>query len=266
MAKLGILGIGNMGEAILKGLVRTDIFSKNDIYINRRGESERNAIASTYGVHASNSSLELINACDYILLAVKPIHCADLLAPLQDALENKVVISIIAGWNFDLLQKHLPKNTHIIRAMPNTPIAVAEGMTLISDQHSATAEELSVATSVFSCSGEAIVVEDHIFNAASSISGCGPAFVYMFIEALADGGVRLGVPRKLAYQLAAQTLLGSGKMVLQTGQHPGVLKDAVCSPGGTTIEGVMALEEGKLRASVMTALEATVNKTANLLK
>jgi len=148
--------------------------------------------------------------------------------------------------------------------MPNTPLAVGEGMSLIGSTHTCTPEELAFGKAVFEAAGKVVTIEDHAFNAASGISGCGPAFVYQFIEALADGGVRHGVPRKTAYELAAQTLIGAARMVIETGEHPGRLKDAVCSPGGTTIEGIYALEKGGMRAAVIDAVDATVLKTIKI--
>ena len=181
-------------------------------------------------------------------------------------LDGKFVISIVAGWTYEMLERALPDTTRFVRVMPNTPLSVGEGMSLLSQRCKCSEEEFAFAKSIFASAGKVAEVEDHMFTAATSISGCGPAFVFQFIEALADGGVRYGVPRALAYELAAQTLLGSAKMVLESGEHPGKLKDAVCSPGGTTIEGVYALEKGGMRAAVMEALGATVEKTLKLAK
>ena len=163
-----------------------------------------------------------------------------------------------------MLQHALPESARFVRVMPNTPLAVGEGMSLISSLCTCTAEEFALAQSIFEAAGQVRIVEDHVFTPANGISGCGPAFVYAFIEALADGGVRYGVPRALAYELAAQTLIGAAKMVLETGKHPGALKDTVCSPGGTTIEGMYALEKGGMRAAVMDAIGATVEKNSRL--
>lgn len=165
-----------------------------------------------------------------------------------------------------MLKDVLPDAARFVRVMPNTPLAVGEGMSLISSLCTCTDEEFDFAKSVFAAAGKVAVVEDHVYTPANGISGCGPAFVYAFIEAMADGGVRYGVPRALAYELAAQTLVGAAKMVLETGEHPGRLKDAVCSPGGTTIEGMYVLEKGGMRAAVMDAVGATVEKTMRMAK
>lgn len=268
MAKLGVLGAGNMGSAIVRGLVKSDnpVFLPSDIYVYRRTVKENERLAAECGVNALQCAKTLVETCDYILLAVKPVYCAAVLEPIQALLANKVVISIVTGWDYALLAEHLPESTRVIRVMPNTPLAVGEGMSLVAKGYSVTSEEAEVAKAVFSCAGQVVEVEDHAFDAAMGISGCGPAFTYMYIEALADGGVRQGVPRALAYQLAAQTVLGAGKMVLETRKHPGELKDAVCSPGGTTIEGVFALEKAGFRASVIDAVGSACEKVKKLTK
>lgn len=261
--KLGFIGAGNMGSAILRGILRKGILQANDIYISDKRPEALTAFANQ-GVHTTDNNIELVKACDCVLLAVKPVYAADVLGELQAVLDGKFVISIVAAWTYDMLSHHLPANTHFVRVMPNTPLAVGEGMSLISTHARCNEHEFAFAKNVFAAAGKVAEVEDHIFVAATSINGCGPAFVYQFIEALADGGVRYGVPRALAYELAAQTLIGASKMVLETGEHPGKLKDAVCSPGGTTIEGVYALEKGGMRAAVMDALAATIEKTYQL--
>lgn len=261
--KLGFIGAGNMGSAILKGILRTGLLSTDDLYItDKRPEAVEYFAAQ--GVHTTDSNTALVEACDCVLLAVKPVYTPQVLSEIYDALEGKFVISIVAAWTYDMLSSHLPAGARFVRVMPNTPLAVGEGMSLISTHARCTDEEFAFAKSVFAAAGKVSEVEDHIFVAATSINGCGPAFVYQFIEALADGGVRYGVPRALAYELASQTLIGAAKMVLETGEHPGKLKDAVCSPGGTTIEGVYALEKGGMRAAVMDALGATIEKTNRL--
>lgn len=263
--KLGFIGAGNMGAAILKGILRKRCLRAEDIAISRK-HPERSGEWARQGVQVMRSNAELARACDCIVLAVKPVYVPEVLDEIRDALEGKCLISIVAGYTFEMLRENLPKTTRFIRVMPNTPLAVGEGMTLISDRYTCTEEEFAFTRSIFEAAGSVAVVEDRVYTAANGISGCGPAFVYAFIEALADGGVRYGVPRALAYQLAAQTLIGASKMVLETGEHPGKLKDAVCSPGGTTIEGMYALEKGGMRAAVIDAVGATVEKTQKLAR
>lgn len=263
--KLGFIGAGNMGSAILKGILKKDCIPASEIAISDKSPKACERFASC-GVHVMESNQALVEACDCVLLAVKPVYAGQVIEEIYAALNGKFVISIVAGWTYEMLEKALPAQARFVRVMPNTPLSVGEGMSLLSSRCKCSAEEFSFAKSIFAAAGKVAEVEDHMFTSATSISGCGPAFVFQFIEALADGGVRYGVPRALAYQLAAQTLLGSAKMVLETGEHPGTLKDAVCSPGGTTIEGVYALEKGGMRAAVMEALGATVEKTAKLSK
>ena len=263
--KIGFIGAGNMGSAIISGLLREGSVAAQDIYISRK-RPELSANFAAQGVHVMGSNTELAHACDCVVLAIKPIYTAQVIQEVHDALDGKFVISIVAGWTYEMLEAALPQGTRFVRVMPNTPLAVGEGMSLLSSRCKCSDEEFDFAKRMFEAAGKVAIVEDHVYTPANGISGCGPAFVYEFIEALADGGVRYGVPRALAYELAAQTLIGAAKMVLETGEHPGKLKDAVCSPGGTTIEGVYALEKGGMRAAVIEAVGATVEKTNRLAK
>lgn len=263
--KLGFIGAGNMGSAILKGVLNQQCMDPAQIAISDK-VPEACAKFAALGVRTMESNKALARECDCVLLAIKPVYAAQVIEEVYNELEGKLVISIVAGWTYDMLERALPASARFVRVMPNTPLSVGEGMSLLSSRCKCSEEEFAFAKSIFAAAGKVAEVEDHMFTAATSISGCGPAFVFQFIEALADGGVRYGVPRALAYQLAAQTLIGSAKMVLESGEHPGKLKDAVCSPGGTTIEGVYALEKGGMRAAVIEALGATVEKTAKLSK
>lgn len=261
--KLGFIGAGNMGSAIIKGVLNQQAFLADEIYLSRK-HPEKSADFINMGVHVMPDNISLVQAADCIVLAVKPAYIQKVIDEIYEALSGKFVISIVAGWTYEMLENALPKTTRFVRVMPNTPIAVGEGMSLISCHHTCTEEEFAVAQSIFASAGKTVVVDDSIYTAANGISGCGPAFVYEFIEAMADGGVRYGVPRALAYELAAQTLIGAAKMVLETGEHPGKLKDAVCSPGGSTIEGVYALEKDGMRAAVIDAVGAAVEKTLRM--
>ena len=263
--KIGFIGAGNMGSAIIAGILRSGIVAPDDLYISRK-RPQLSADLAAQGVHIAQSNTELAASVDCVVLAVKPYYTAQVLSEVHEALSGKLAISIVAGWTYEMLQNAMPADTRFVRVMPNTPLAVGEGMSLISNRYTCTEEEFEFARSIFAAAGKVAIVEDTVYTAANGISGCGPAFVYQFIEALADGGVRYGVPRALAYELASQTLIGAAKMVLETGEHPGKLKDAVCSPGGTTIEGIFALERGGMRAAVMDAVGATVEKTNKLTK
>ena len=263
--KLGFIGAGNMGSAILNGILKEGFLTADQIAVTDKMPASCAKFAAQ-GVCVMEDNKSLASACECVLLAIKPVYTAQVIEEIFEELKGKFVISIVAGWNYDMLDHALPKEARFVRVMPNTPLAVGEGMSLISERCRCTPEEFDFAQSVFASAGKVAKVEDHVFIAATSINGCGPAFVYQFIEALADGAVRYGVPRAMAYELAAQTLIGAAKMVQETGEHPGKLKDAVCSPGGTTIEGVYALENGGMRATVMDALGATIEKTLKLAK
>lgn len=265
MKKIGFIGSGNMGSAILQGILRSGLLNACDVAIADKMPSQTVKFAAQ-GVDVMTDNCELVRACECVLLAIKPVYAGNVIKEVYEDLQGKFVISIVAGWTYDMLCRALPESANFVRVMPNTPLAVGEGMSLISMLRRCTDEEYDFAKKVFSAAGRVAEVEDHAFVAATSINGCGPAFVYQFIEALADGAVRYGVPRAMAYELAAQTLVGAAKMVMETGEHPGKLKDAVCSPGGTTIEGVYALEKGGMRAAVMDALGATIEKTRSLSK
>ncbi len=262
---IGFIGAGNMATAIINGLLSSKKLSPEEIYVSDVQPSAC-AVHAAKGVRVAQDNLALVQAVDCVVLAIKPVYAGKVVEQVFDALCGKFIISIIGSWSSSMLKEKLPDTARFIRVMPNTPLAVGAGMSLISSTYTCTQEEFAFTKDVFGAAGEVAVIEDHAFTAASGISGCGPAFVYQFIEALADGGVRYGVPRAVAYQLASQTLLGAAKMVLETGEHPGRLKDAVCSPGGTTIEGIYALERGGLRAAVIDAVGATVEKTNQMAK
>ncbi len=263
--KLGFIGAGNMGSAILNGVLKQGFLPASDIAITDKILKACDQFAER-GVRVVENNRKLVSGCECVLLAIKPVYVGGVLEEIRDLLEDKLVISIVAGWTYEMLESALPASARFVRVMPNTPLAVGEGMSIISSRRKCTDEEFAFAQAVFASAGKIAQVEEHVFVAATSINGCGPAFVYQFIEALADGGVRYGVPRSLAYELAAQTLIGASKMVLESDEHPGKLKDAVCSPGGTTIEGIYALEKGGMRAAVMDALGATIEKTLKMAK
>lgn len=261
--KLGFIGAGNMGSAIIKGILNKQALQADKIYLSRK-HPEKSMDFIKMGIHVMPDNISLVQTVDCIVLAIKPVYAQEVIDEIHEALNGKFVISIVAGWTYEMLKKALPQTARFVRVMPNTPLAVGEGMSLLSSHCTCTEEEFDFAQSIFSAAGKTVVVEDAVYTAANGISGCGPAFVYEFIEAMADGGVRYGVPRALAYELAAQTLIGAAQMVLKTGEHPGKLKDAVCSPGGSTIEGVYALEKDGMRAAVMDAVGASIEKTLRM--
>lgn len=264
--RIGFIGVGNMGEAILRGALRGGVVQADEILAFDAYAPKLQALQKELGVAICGSTEVLITKADIILLAVKPHICAEVFAENATAFSNKALISIAAGWSQKRLAYALPASTRILRVMPNTPALVGDGMSVFERGDTLEAGERAFAVKLFSSIGRVAEVESHLMDAVTAVSGSGPAYVYLFIEALADGGVREGLPRAQAYELAAQTALGSAKMVLETGLHPGKLKDNVCSPGGTTIEAVAALEEHGLRAAVLAGVKACADKSRAMSK
>ncbi|XP_070159296.1 pyrroline-5-carboxylate reductase 1, mitochondrial isoform X2 [Polyergus mexicanus] len=260
--KVGFIGGGNMASAIGAGLIH-----KDNVWVSGRTD-RTHSFWKDLGAHPTLKNNEVANNCDIIFLTVKPHMLDDALNTFveQRAIEkfkNKLFISVLAGVSLEVLHTKLSTiviSPRIIRSMPNTPMMVGEGITVYCSLNTEQ-KDLELVNTLFSYIGMSQSVPESIINAIGGLSGCGPAFAYLIIEALADGGVRMGVPRPLATKFAAQVLVGAGKMVLETGRHPGQLKDEVCSPGGTSIAGVHAMEAGGVRGSMMNAVEAAVNKT-----
>lgn len=261
--KVGIIGCGNMGGAILYGALESGILSKDDVYVYDINPAMMGK-ASGWGVHLSQNDEDVCQNADLILLAVKPQNTAEALAQCKKALEGKALMSIVAGVTVSRLQAMIDGTPRILRIMPNTPAMVFEGAFALCSDNDFTNEELEAAKSLYSSIGIVELVPEHLIDAVCGLSGGGPAYVSMFIEAMADGGVKQGLPRKTAYRLAAQTCLGTAKMILEMNIHPGELKDMVTSPGGTTIEGCEALEKGGMRAAVMECINAGAEKSKQL--
>ncbi len=261
--KVGIIGCGNMGGAILYGALESGILSKDDVYVYDINPAMMEK-ASSWGVHLSRNDEDVCQNADLILLAVKPQNAAEALAQCKKALEGKALMSIVAGVTVSRLQAMIDGTPRILRIMPNTPAMVFEGAFALCSDNDFTNEELEAAKSLYSSIGIVELVPEHLIDAVCGLSGGGPAYVSMFIEAMADGGVKQGLPRKTAYRLAAQTCLGTAKMILEMNIHPGELKDMVTSPGGTTIEGCEALEKGGMRAAVMECINAGAEKSKQL--
>ena len=262
---IGVCGIGNMGQAIVKGLVASKAMAADQIYLYNIHREKADALAKETGAVVVDSPLKLAKLSHGLIMAVKPNMMEKAIHAVRDGLSSgTVLISIAAGLSLESLAGYAGEKTKIVRVMPNTPAMVGEGMASISSNGNVTPEETAGAVDIFSSFGKAEVVDEKLIDAVCGLSGSGPAYVYLFIEALADGAVREGMPRQMAYTFAAQTVLGAAKMVLETGTHPGALKDAVCSPGGTTIEAVRTLEEDGFRAAVMKAVSASAEKNRNL--
>jgi pyrroline-5-carboxylate reductase len=263
--KIAILGSGNMGEALVKGLLRAGKASVEALICSEPRAERREEIQKRYGVHVTADNRAACAQADIVVIAVKPQSIDVLLDEIAPAIDaKKLVISIAAGVPIGAIARKLGAGVRIIRTMPNTPALVGAGATALARGPHATDGDLEQALALFEAVGVAVVVEEHHLDAVTGLSGSGPAFVFMAIEALADGGVKVGLARPIAMALAAQAVMGSAKLVLETGEHPGRLKDQVTSPGGTSIAGLHALEAGGFRAALISAVEAATKRSREL--
>ncbi len=256
--KVGFIGFGNMAQAATAGLLRADAVAPGNVYACAKTWDKLVAATELHGVVPCRDAHEVAEASDMVFVAVKPYLVAEVCAPIAGTLARpgKVVVSVAAGMPFAAYEKILAPGTHHISTVPNTPVSVCEGVWACESVHSLSDDEHALVSDLLGTTGLVAAVDTKLLGIASTVTGCGPAFVAMFMEALGDAAVKHGVPRKLAYELAGRMIAGTGKMAVETGQHPGVLKDAVCSPGGTTIKGVAALERAGLRAAVIDAVDA----------
>lgn len=255
MKTIGFIGIGNMGYAILSRL--SEKINKDDIIFTDINKERCKEISEKTGVRYVENNKKLAEEADYILLAVKPQFLAGVMNDIKDVSDDKkIILSIVAGVSSDRLKDGILKG-RIVRSMPNTPAMVGEGMTGIAyDENEFSQEEIEMIHTIYGSFGKYRKVPENLIDIVTCASGSSPAYVYMFIEAMADSVVKHGMPRDAAYEFVAQTVLGSAKMVLESKEHPGALKDKVCSPGGTTIAGVAALEEYGFRNSIIKATDA----------
>jgi pyrroline-5-carboxylate reductase len=264
---IGFLGAGQMATALAKGWTAAGLLDPGKSLASDPLPAARERFRAATRVRAVESNAEVARAADVLVLAVKPQAMGELLAELGKLVTDRhLVVSIAAGVTLQQLADGLGRAARVVRVMPNTPCLVGASATGFCPGPAATHEDAEWVRRLFAAVGAAVQVPEHLLDAVTGLSGSGPAFVYVMIEALADGGVRVGLPRDVALKLAAQTVLGSAKMVLETGQHPGALKDAVASPGGTTIAGLHALERGGVRAALMDAVEAATRRAEELGK
>jgi len=263
--KIAFLGTGNMAEALVKGLLRSGVATKDEIVCAEPREARRQEIAERYGVKVTADNRAAAEEAGIVLLSVKPQTMNTLLEEIAPAIDHrKLVVSIAAGISIGGIAAKLGGGVRIVRTMPNTPALVGAGATALARGSHATDADLEEAKRLFEAVGIAHVVEEHHLDAVTGLSGSGPAYVFIAIEALADGGVKVGLARPVALALAAQTVLGAAKLVIETGDHPGRLKDQVTSPGGTAIAGIHALELAGLRAALIGAVEAATKRSHEL--
>lgn len=257
---VGFLGFGNMAQAMAKGFVEQGALEGNQIFACARRWERLCDNTRTLGAVPCRDGAEVARNADLLVVAVKPYLVEEVLAPLGDLLKGKLLLSVAAGWSFQRFEEILPAGVHHLSTMPNTPVSVGEGVILLEQEHSLDPEEYVQVKELLSSLGMVEDVTPSQMGIGGTISGCGPAWAAMFLEALGDAGVMHGLPRELSYRLAAQMLLGTAKLHLITGEHPGAMKDAVCSPGGTTIQGVAELERQGFRGSVISAVDAVQRK------
>lgn len=268
MKRIGLIGAGNMGSAILRGVLNADYLRQSDVAVCDTSLRKMEELSRELpGVTYVDSAAELAGMCEMVILAVKPQYLRDVIDEIREGIHGKAAISIAAGWTVAMLEEALEgTDATCLRVMPNTPAMVGEGMTAICDESTFSEEDFAFAKGIFDACGRTVILPEKLFDGAIAISGSSPAYVFMMIEAMADAGVKEGIPRACAYEMAAQALLGSALMVLQSGTHPASLKDAVCSPAGTTIEAVEMLERRGFRAAIMDAMSACAEKSRMMSK
>jgi pyrroline-5-carboxylate reductase len=264
--KIGFLGAGKMASALAKGFIQSGLVTSEQVLASDPLAGARSSFAEVAGGRTATSNAEVLSFADVILLAVKPDHADGVLAEIKSHFtEGHLMISIVAGLPLERIESRLIEGARVIRAMPNTPALVGAAATAFALGRSASVEDGEVAAALFSATGLALDVKEAMLDAVTGLSGSGPAYVCLMIEALSDGGVAAGLPRNIATSLAAQTVLGTARMVLETGLHPGALKDMVTSPGGTTIEGLHELEKAGLRGALISAVRAATLKCKKLV-
>lgn len=263
--KVGFIGLGNMAKAMLEGMLNQGVVSSKDVYGSCKTQASAEKAASVYGIQTCTDNRQVAKEADYLFLAVKPQFFAQVIEEIkEDVKPETVIISIAAGKTMEFIKGCFAKEVKLIRCMPNTPALVGEGCTGYCVGEGIGEVEKKQVELWLNSFGKAYEVQEKLMDVVVGVSGSSPAYVFMFIEAMADQAVAEGMPRDKALLMASQAVLGSAKMVLQTGMHPGQLKDMVCSPGGTTIQAVKVLEECGMRAAVMDAMEACIEKSRNL--
>ncbi len=263
--KLGFIGTGNMASAIMGGVIKNNIFSANEIIGADIFAPGREKVKSQFGINVTESNLEVATQAEVIILSVKPQFYADVIAEIRDVIrDEQIIITIAPGKTLAWLQEQFGKDVKIVRTMPNTPAMVGAGMTAAVPNEFLSEEEITYVKTILESFGRVEIVPERLMDVVVSTSGSSPAYVYMMIEAMADAAVSGGMPRAQAYQFAAQAVLGSAKMVLETGMHPGALKDMVCSPAGTTIESVRTLEALGFRSAIIEAMKVCEEKAKDM--
>jgi len=261
--RISFIGGGNIAEAILKGLLKSG-FPAKSLTVSEPTETRRTWLRDQFDINLESDNVKAVTAGDMVILAVKPGVIARICEEIAPSISDRIVVSVAAGVRSPSILKTLGPDARLVRVMPNTPALVGEGMSALAKAGKAMDSDLQAVKRIFDTVGRTVVVAEELMDAVTGLSGSGPAYVFMIIEALADGGVKAGLPRDEAQLLAAQTVLGAARMVLETGIHPGKLKDMVTSPGGTTIEGLSALEDAGVRGAMIEAVWAAARKSESL--
>ena len=265
--ELGIIGTGNMGSALLKTIIRKEIINEKDLIIFDKDKKVTKDLSIQFKVNVASNNEELVRSSKNILLAIKPQIINNVMEKIGSLLTSKqTLISIAAGVSLEHLGKFCNEDVGIIRIMTNTPLMVGTGASAISHNKKVNKDKIDFVKTLFNSGGVVVELDEEHIDAVTGLSGSGPAYIFVIIEALADGGVKMGLSRKIAIQLAAQTTLGAAKLILETGKHPGELKDMVASPGGTTITALHELEKAGLRATLIRAVEVATEKSKALNK
>ena len=263
--RFAFVGAGNMAEALIRGLLASGSVSASDITISNRRHEKTERNAERWGVRAAHDNVSCVRDADVVMLCVKPQVMRAVLDQCgREVPSDALVISVAAGIPTQAIEAHLSPGQRVVRSMPNTGAIVRQSATAIAAGSSATETDLAVAREIFDQVGRTVVVEEHHLDAVTGLSGSGPAYIFLIIDALADASVKVGLSRDIGLELAAQTVLGSAQLLLQTGEHPGRLKDQVTSPGGTAIAGLHTLEAGGLRTTLINAVEAATRRAREL--
>lgn len=261
--RIGFIGCGNMAQAMIESIIKSKTVLAENIIVS----PYREIVKEKFGINITEDNKEVASKSDYIILAVKPHIYKEVIHEIKDYIkEDGIIISIGAGISSNFLKENLNKNTKFIKTMPNTPVMVGEGMIGISLNSSLDQEDIDEVLEIFDCFGKVEIIDEELMDGFTGLAGSSPAYIFMLIEAMADGGVLEGIPRKQAYTIAAQSVLGAAKMVLETGIHPGELKDNVSSPGGTTIEAIASLEKNNFRSAIIKAISICTKKSKEMSK
>ncbi len=264
--KIGFIGTGKMGEALIKGILHARLVPSGNIYASDMDLAKLKTLETDLSINTCKENCDAVVNSDIIIIAVKPQIVPAVLNEIKSSIKNQLIISIAAGVTIDTYEKNLPRGTKVVRVMPNIAATVKEAASAISPGSAVSKEDMAIAGNIFSAIGKTVTVQENLMDAVTGLSGSGPAYIFMIIEALADGGVHEGLDRNTAKLLAAQTVLGAAKMVLEGGSHTGELKDMVTSPGGTTIRGLRVMEEQGVRIAMMNAVIAACERSKELGK